>query len=366
MNICFLLGGFQSNGGIGRVTSILVNEFSKDKKYSVSTISYKQEENLPLLYDIAEDVKQMHLYEKSTSMAKAMLTGHAVGKVRSIIIENKIDILISCGALFYPLGIIACKKTNAKCICWEHTNPAIKTDYRFQNMCRKFAIKFSDKMIVLTKSAYDYYLNEMKIERKKLNQIYNPVSGDVLQSVEYDINAKQIISVGRLAYPKNFSRLLDIAKEVLSRHPGWKWDIYGTGEEYDSLRMKIKELGLQELVCLKGQINNIYEIYQKYAFLVMTSRYEGFPMSLIEAGANRLPLVSFDIQTGPNEIINNGVNGYLINHEDNADMIHKIEQLMTDDVLRMKMSQESYKIMKKFDMTEVLNEWKEIFQQEMK
>lgn len=361
-NICFLLGGFQGNGGIGRVTSILANAISDIPGYTVTTLSYVQKENVPPLYELSEKIHSYYLLKDNVSMTKAFLTKHIVKRTRKVLKEEKIDILIACGALFFPLGILAVKNLPTRCYCWEHTNPETGSDYRFQRICRKLAVKAAERIVVITKSAEKYYCDILKAPASKVVQIYNPISDEAVKSQKYNSNSHMIVSVGRLSYPKNFSLLLDIAAKVLPRYPEWTWDIYGTGEEFDSLSAKIADLSLGKQVCLKGQVSNIYELYGKYAFQVMTSRYEGFPMSLLEGASNRLPLISFDIKTGPNEIIDDGENGFLIPENNAEKMEEKIEYLIEHKEEREKISNAAFNSMKKFSMNNILQQWRTICQ----
>ncbi len=358
-NICFLLGGFQNNGGIGRVTSVISTELDNREDYNVTTISYFQTEDKPL-YTIGDNINQVVLYQSRISMLSAIFKNHAIKKVKKIIQDEKIDVIIACGALFYPLAILAAKGTKAKCICWEHTNPAIVRDYKFQGLARKLAVRFADKLVVLTKSAKKYYIDKLGVKEEKIHQIYNPISPNAIKSSQYDVSSKKIISVGRLSYPKNFSLLIEIAAKILPDYPQWSWDIYGSGEEYELLLEKIRKHGLEGRVNLKGQVDDIYQRYGEYAFQVMTSRYEGFPMSLIEGAANRLPIISFDIETGPNEIIIQGENGFLIQKENQDDMIEKICVLIENQSLREKMSQKSVEAVRMFGLEEIIDRWCEI------
>lgn len=360
-NICFFLGNFQTNGGIGRSTSIVVNALSNMENYKITTVSYF-DSNKPLLYDISSKVNMQFLYKSDVSMAKAILFDNAVKKLSDILKANHIDVVVACGAIFFPLAILSAKRCGIKCCCWEHTNPQITSDYRFQGVARKMAVKFADKMVVLTKAAEQFYRYELDIKKEKIIQIYNPVSKFAAVNDKYNKESKKIISVGRLSYPKNFSLLVDIAAEVLPKYPEWSWDIYGSGEEYDGLLKKIKSKGLEGRVNLMGQVNNLYERYGEYAFQVMTSRYEGFPMSLIEGAANKLPLVSFDIETGPKEIIEDGENGFLIEPENAPMMIKKIELLIENMPLREKMADQSFKLNERFSLDSVIERWCELWQ----
>lgn len=84
-------------------------------------------------------------------------------------------------------------------------------------------------------------------------------------------------------------------------------------------------------------------------------------MSLIEGAANRLPLVSFDIPTGPKEIISNGINGFLIDPESDDDMVEKIRKLIEIPKLRITMSDEAYRLKDSFASERILKQWKNLY-----
>lgn len=357
MNVCFLLGGFQSNGGIGRVTSILANELCEKEGLTIHTIAYCQT-NKPLLYNLSNKIHQHKLFSSSTSMLKAMILKGAIKQVRRILREQKIDVLIAAGALFYPLAIQAVKGTHAKCYCWEHTDPGTTHDHRGQGRCRRYAVKRADKMIVLTRSAQRYYVEALNMDPEKLYHIYNPISNSQSNTL-YDPTSKKIIAVGRLTYQKNFDRLIKLAARFLP-NTDWSLDIYGQGEERQMLLDMIYENGLSNHIRLMGQVDNLYDRYPQYAFQVMSSRYEGFPMSLLEGATHRLPLVAFDIPTGPNEIIMDGENGFLVDRQDDDRMVACIRLLMEDASLRQTMSDNAYRMVQMFKLNDIIEQWCEI------
>ncbi len=359
MNICFLLGGFTSNGGIGRAVSVLVNGLCKDVNLNIYTISFFNGK-IPNLYKVDNRVQQNFLFESHISMTKGILTG-GISKLKRFLYNNNIEILVACGVLYFPISILACKGTKIKCICWEHSNVYTTEDHKFQKVCRYFGARFSDYVVALTKRDEKNYINKYKIT--KIKQIYNPVDDKLYETkYKYDNTSKKIISVGRLTFPKNYSTLIDIAAVILTKYDDWTWDIYGNGELINNLQEKINIYGLQNKLKLKGQVDNIYELYHNYSFLVMTSTREGFPMVLIEASANSLPLVSFDIDTGPNEIIHHGGNGYLIKPFSTDSMIKYIEKLILEEETRIKMAENSKKMSEIFSLTSTINEWKTLFQ----
>ena len=276
-------------------------------------------------------------------------------KFRRYLRNNNIDIVVACGDLFYIVSLAAVALSRTKIICWDHTNMFSNTDQRFQRITRETGAALCDYNLVLTKAALEYYKQRHKM--KKNYQIYNPVDQKALIDCTYAIDSKKIISVGRLSYQKNFSRLLDIAVDVFKRYPDWTWHIYGSGGNLNELEEKRNRLNLQNNVFFEGQVSNIYDLYREYAFIVMTSRYEGFPMTLLEGAGSGLPMIAFDVQTGPNEIIIDGENGYLCNENSDAEMVARICELIENPELRSKLSVGSRKTAGRFKLEKITDQW---------
>ncbi|MDO4991078.1 MAG: glycosyltransferase family 4 protein [Eubacteriales bacterium] len=364
MNVCFFCRGFTANGGIGRVTSILANYLAESGKINVFLCSFS-DERAQETYPINDKCHQEYLYDRRITMTKAFLMGHAVKRLANYIACNDIDIIVSCGVIYNPLTVLAARKCGIKVVCWEHTNPTNKSDYRFQDQSRVFGAKLSDRNILLTHSALEIY--QHRFPRARNVQIYNPVDPELSRHTgNYDGECHKIISVGRLRPQKNFDRLLEIAAESLPKLPGWTWDIFGEGELHEHLQKKCDALGLQDRVCFMGQVGDLYDRYKDYAFIVMTSDYEGFPMTLLEGAANGLPMVSFDVPTGPNEIIQNGTNGFLCSQDRMDEMVSAIVALGMDDDKRRDMSRESRSTARRFEVDRICQQWMELFEELLK
>lgn len=355
MKVCFLCRGFASNGGIGRVISVLSDKLVESME--VYLLAF-YDEKASSYYAVNPKCKQAIIYSSPISMTKAILFRGAVKKLCSYIRENNIDIVIACGVLFYPMAVIAARKAGIRSVCWEHTSPNNNSDYHFQDIARRFGARRSDANIVLTRSALQVY--QSRFPKAKNYQIYNPIDTCLLKcDYDYDIDSKRIISVGRLRPQKNFSRLLDIAAVILKEYPKWEWDIFGEGPLRDELESKKRALGLENKVHFFGQVSDLYERYHNYSFMVMTSDYEGFPMTLLEGAANKLPLVAFDVPTGPNEIIESGTNGFLCENGDIEGMIRSIKELISDVDLRKACSDRCRKIAESYGVEKICNQWQQ-------
>lgn len=355
--ICFLHGGFTVHGGIGRVVSTITNGMTSNSNLEVYSLSFFQE-NKPLAFTIDDHVNNDYLYNNRVTMTRAILTDGVI-KLCKYIKNKGITILVACGALYYPLSVIGAHICGIKSICWEHTNPEYGNDYKFQSISRKFGAKNSYANIVISQEAERFYNTNFPNKRNVL--IWNPAPKELyLESREYNSDSNKIISVGRLTYPKNFRRLVSLAEQLVQYNTDWHWDIYGDGEEREVLSEDIQKAGLEDYISLKGAVNDIYERYREYSIIVMTSRYEGFPMVLIEAAANGLPMLAFDVKTGPGEIIENGINGYLINEEDDSRMITSINNLLQDRNLRRKMSVNARNKANQYKLESILKKWYEL------
>lgn len=356
MKVAFLLSIITERGGIGRVTSLLTDELNATGLFEIHIVSYaKKQENS---YDWNSALPYHHLLENRVPMKKGIVK--ASMKLRKIIDDHKIDIFISCGAIVGPLGVLGTIFKRTRLVYWSHSSFKGSSNKQFRLFNEHFAALFSASVVSLTKVDKENY--ERGTWARKVYQIYNPIDVRLEKSrAVYNTASNKIISVGRLAYQKNFETLIDVAALLVKEDHHFVWDIYGSGEEEQKLQEKIRHLGLEKYVVLKGQANNLYDLYPNYSIMVMTSRYEGFPMSLIEGLASRLPLVSFDIPTGPNEIIKENFNGFLIRPFEELVMAKKIGELLTDVNLRSTFSNNNMTLVHEFNMENIVQKWIHLF-----
>lgn len=350
MNICFYLAAF-THGGIGRIVSILCNELKKRTDHHIMALCHSNIGREDIYHT---DFPVTYIYHSRKPVSSAMLKDGYIGKVKAFLKENDVDLLIVCDELFYPAAVIAGKKIRVW--CWFHTSPYISAEYRFQKEGRHFGFKRCDSIIAITDKTKE--ILQKKYPKKKIYRIYNAVDEALFEKQrDYQPDAMKIISVGRLCYQKNFQRLIRIAAAVKEKSPGLQWHIYGEGEDRPELERMISENHLEETVVLMGQCPDLYHRYNDYSAIVMTSRYEGFPMTLVEASACGLPMISFDVFTGPSEIIEDGTNGFLCPDADEEAMENRILRLFSDRELRLKMSEESRASAQELRLDRIAPQW---------
>ncbi|KRN33107.1 epss [Liquorilactobacillus mali] len=247
-----------------------------------------------------------------------------------------------------------------KVIIWEHFNFFNGKTLK-EKIKKRYAAGHADATVVLGDKDFDNYKKNLK-RIKLLKRIYNPVPLNFNQ--KSNLKNKRIIAVGRLVDQKGFDILVNvwsiIKKDKISE--GWTLDIFGEGPLREKLINQIDELNLSDIK-INNFTNEIKKEYLKSSIFVLSSRFEGFVLVLMEAQSAGLPVVSFDIKEGPSEIIVQGENGFLIKPFDKNEMARKILFLMENENKRIQFSNNSDKIIRKFDTKLIINDWEELFEE---
>lgn len=166
--------------------------------------------------------------------------------------------------------------------------------------------------------------------------------------------SQQVIAVGRLVPEKNYEALLAIWKQVQAVESDWRLVICGTGAP--SYVAQLKE-NTNESVIWKGEVEEVYREIEASAFLLHTSWMEGMPMAFLEAMSLAVPVVAFDVDYGPADLINNGKNGYLVALNDEQTMIDCCLNLMRQPEIRKQLGMQAQKDMQQYDQSVVLQRW---------
>lgn len=350
--ITFFIYDMYTGGGIERVVSLIANEMSK--KYEVEIISLYKTKKVPC-YKLDDNIKLTYILEKELFPLK-LYYPYLMYCTRKKLKNYKTDVFICASMGFVGLNIFMRKR--AKYIAWEHANTSIGDFGDKLWLGRIIAAKYADKIVVLTKKDMKMNIDKYRTSNK-IVQIYNPIE-KINLSDAYLRDSKKIVSCGRFQYQKGFDMLVDVADKILKKHKDWEWHIYGDGPQKEMIENMIKERNLEKNLKLMGRVNNMNEKYKDYAMFVMTSRYEGFAMVNIEAHFAKLPIVSFNCNCGPDEIIQDGINGYLVDCFDTNQMAEKINYLIENSNVRIQMSQNTSLDKEKLDMKNIIKEWEKI------
>jgi len=283
-------------------------------------------------------------------------------KLKETLYKLRADIVIST---FRQETQFLCKiKDGSKKVLESHFNRDVLLIYkrkgiwgiidRYNAYLDKFSVLKYDGFVVLTEEDKQLWGDLPNIE-----VIPN---SNTFESTEYsDLNSKVAIAVGRYEYQKAFDELIKVWSIVNKAHPDWRLNIFGEGSQKEYLQGIIEELGLSEVVKLHPSTKDIRNEYLKSSFLVMTSVFEGLPMTLLEAQVLGLPMVSYACKCGPRDIIRDGENGFLIEGRDRVEMSRKIIELIENEELRKRMGRKSVEYSETFSREKIMSKWIDLF-----
>ncbi|GAB3741878.1 glycosyltransferase family 4 protein [Nocardiopsis nanhaiensis] len=166
-----------------------------------------------------------------------------------------------------------------------------------------------------------------------------------------------IAAAGRFSPVKQYPLLLEAFNQVVADHPEWRLHIHGGGDKDKELRDAVENLGLSEHVSLKGRTTDMLGELSKASLLAVSSRVEGFGMTIIEAFSVGVPAVSFDCPHGPREIIDHGRNGLLVPAQDVKALGEAMSKLVENREERVRMGKEALTAASAYQLADITKRW---------
>ena len=356
MKIALFCDSLQNSGGIERMTVSLANLLVKNDVIVDIIVCSSYIESF---YNIDSKINVIKLNSDFKKRIQSAIT------LRKVLLLNHYDIFINVAI---PMGQISLLtfltlKKSPSLIAWEHFHlyAGSKIGYLF----RLLSCILCKKTIVLTDQDKGKY---PKFLQKKIQRIYN-FTIDHFEEYNSCTTKKEniVLSVGRLENQKGFDLLLPIWKKVQNRVDGWKLYIIGSGSMKKYLQSKITQMNINNTVEILPATPRIIDYYKKSSVYVMTSRYEGLPMVLLEARSFGLPTISFDCPNGPSEIIHDGKDGYVIPMNNGELFSNRLIELIKEKEKRLIFSENSFKDCScRFSSESIIKQWLNLFDELLK
>ena len=292
-------------------------------------------------------------------------TFSSIFKIRKYV-KNQ-NIVIIHGHLIHSSIIsklISFTDNKIKSIVTRHYAHASKAN-RLINKIENYLLPYHDKIICISKYVRNYLIN-MGIKNKKLKVIYNGINLDLYKNLESTKSKYFTIgTIGRLDTQKGIDTLLESFKQIIITYPNTKLEIIGDGplkKEYMNLSLK---LGLENNVTFVGYIqpNEVRLKAASWDLFILASRWEGFGMVLIEAGAMGLPVIATNVEAIPEIIIDN-YNGFLVNPDSPKEISDKSLHLISSPLERSKLCNNGFNNVKKyFSIIKMVNETEKLYKE---
>ena len=221
----------------------------------------------------------------------------------------------------------------------------------------------SFKIISVSKAIEEKIKN--KYHYKQVKTIYNPI--DIAFINRYskenmDVNYDYILAVGNMnTNVKQFDKLIDCYSKSNLPNSNIKLLIIGDGKLKANYEKQVSSLNLQDFIYFKGKIDNPFPFYKGAIYTILTSSNEGFPTVLLESLACETPIISFDCQSGPNEIIVNNQNGILVENQNQHEMINAMNEMIINKKLYLHCKNNAKASVEKYAVDAIGNQWLQLF-----
>lgn len=327
--VIFLINSL-CNGGAERVVANMANEFSKENEVYIITL-YNEK-----TYKLDSKINIISLYNKKLSkLEKIYKIPFIVNKVNRIIkdIEKSNTIKLITSHLIYSNLISKLSKYKNSTINVIHVSYKVY-DTKFHYFFKK-GLQFlynNTPIVTVSKGCENELLSMYNIKPQYIDTIYNPLNIDEIKRLseeKCDINEPFILFTGRLDKPKRPELLIDIFYKG-EFYKKYKLCMLGVGPYEELLKDKVREYEIDDRVIFEGWQTNVFRYMKNAKLFVNSSKNEAFPMTIIEALACNCPVVSFDIDYGPNEILVNDLRGYLAEDGNINSMIDVMSKALND------------------------------------
>jgi len=278
--------------------------------------------------------------------------------LRHAILGANADAVISFIDKTNILTLFSMWGTRVRLVVSERTDPSMYSIGRAWSCLRSLAYANASRIVVQTAGAGRYFLPRF---RDKLAVIPNPVLPleEGTQSASNIPRKRIVLAIGRLSKEKGFSDLLRAYERVAHRHKDWSLIIIGDGPEKEALGGLCRELDIAGRVSFLGTVKNPSVYLQQAGLFVLASHFEGFPNALCEAMAHGVAVISTDCPSGPGEIVEHGMNGFLVPPGNVDALAQAMDSLIADEQRRIRMGDAARRIVERYGVEAVMEMWEE-------
>lgn len=359
MKVLYLVPKINSEGGLERILSLKANYLMEHYHHEI-TILTQNKGNHNLFYPLHDSIK---LYDIDLSGNRFQFIFKYLKGLKKVISEINPDVIIVADSM-YKTFLIHLVAGNKRIIyeCHNSVYVRLSPDSRlfFLKWVPKFLVWFNrymaKKMDVFV-GLSDQTIQEWNIQ-KNGKVIPNP--NWLKTTKKADLDSKKILIIARHSYEKGLDRFFNIWKEIAYKYPDWQVEIIGKEVENSEYKKEVIAMGISDSIIFTPPTKQIEAKYFEASIYAMTSRFEAFPMVLIEAMSCGIPVIAYDCPCGPRAIISNNENGFLIENNNQEQFATHLENLIENSELRKKMGDKAKESVQDYDIETIMVKWNDL------
>jgi len=377
-SICYCAPAIYSAGGVERVVSFKASYFAEVYHYDVTIIvtDGKGQDSFFPLSDKVKVVnlnldfeelwrvsffKKVFLYLKKQFKYRQLLKSELMRirpDITISVLRREINFINSIPDGSHKIGELHVNRSNYRNFTSRDSNCMKRLFARFWMKGLLKHLRKLDRMVVLTEDAKADWPELVNV---RLIPDAVPFKVDKVSS----LSSKRVVSIGRYAYEKGNDLLLRAWSKVEKSCKDWTLDIYGMGNRTPYIDL-MHELGIDESRCqLHGSLSDVKEAYLNSSIFTLPSRFEGFGLVIIEAMACGVPVVTFDCENGPRNIIRHNQDGILVHPFDIDEYADSLLRLIRNENLRREMGRCAHATSIRYSIEGIAMQWKELFDEVM-
>lgn len=346
-------------GGTERVITTIANHWAGEGE-DVTLVTFEKVGTPPYFdLDPRIDLVQLSLPPRSRPIWRAFSrTADRISALRRVFKSVNPDVLVSFLTKTNVMTVVAARGLGVPVIVSERNNPELQTFNAYWRWARARTYPKAYAFVSMTRRAAETLPQRL---RPRGRVIPNPVQ--LPDGWRPRRNGRRVVGVGRLVEQKRFDRLIEAFAIVAPQHPDWTLTIWGEGGLRGELEAQRDRLGLADRVDLPGVTKVPGGWVETADIFVLSSRYEGWGVVIIEAMAADVPVISFDCPFGPAEIIRNDETGVLVPNGDCEALAAAMVELMTREKKRETLAEAAKRDVSRFSVEAVAGQWRTLIEE---
>lgn len=340
-------------GGTEHVVSLVANHWSR-QGHEVTIITFEAPTS-EAYYPIDPHIDIWRLGgagRPRSNLHSGLMAFRRMRKLAAALRASRPTFILSFLTRTNVLTLLAGWRLGVPIIVSERNNPELQPVGRGWKRLQRWLYPRAFGLVTMTRGALETF---PPIMRKRGWVV--PNASDLPPGWNSRRQDNTLTAVGRLTHQKGFDLLLEAFAKIAPDLPEWHLRIWGEGEERANLEAQRNRLGLADRVSMPGVTKRPGEWVETADVFVLSSRYEGWGIVLLEAMAAGIPTVSFRCQWGPEEMISDGEDGILVEREDIDALATALGRILRDPLLRYHLGRDAEQSARRFTQERVLAEW---------